>query len=242
MLSDPGYKSVGCVSRGALTSYPVYYSPGYKDNYKTFVGALLNRYGRTSNVGYIRFGLSRGGEAFPTCLTEMMQQGGYSTLSQFNTVWENYISEMTAFQQGIPHTVQLMAALNQYGWPTQWAVCDWEANNAVALGFGFGSQGLQLSDTVNYAGGHCSSDWCAMFSTYLGRVPLEVQTIAASDPANTPGSTGSMTVLLPFALGAVRRLLRSTSTTGGSPLIQEALSTPSMAQHTGQSSVRRLPR
>jgi hypothetical protein len=198
VLNDPGYQSVSCPSRGTIASYPVYYSPGHKNNYKTFLRAFLNRYGSDPRIGYIRIGLARGGEVFPTCLTQMMQLGGYST-SQFNTVWENYIAEMTAFQQSIPHSVQLMAALNQYGWPTQFPVCDWEASNAVALGFGFGSQGLELSDTA-YPGGRCTSDWCAMFQTYQGRVPLELQPISASDPANLPGGTGSLTVLLPFGL------------------------------------------
>jgi hypothetical protein len=38
----------------------------------------------------------------------------------------------------------------------------------------------------------------------LDGVPLEIQTINSSDPANTPGGVGSLTVLLPFAssLGA----------------------------------------
>jgi hypothetical protein len=97
--------------------------------------------------------------------------------------------------------VQLMAALNQYGNPIQYNVTTFEAENAVSLGFGFGSQGLQLSDIANYnAGNHCASDWCANFVRFAGQVPLELQTIAASDPMNAAGGTGSITVLLPFAL------------------------------------------
>jgi hypothetical protein len=44
------------------------------------------------------------------------------------------------------------------------------------------------------------SDWCNAFQANVGGVPLELQTIAASDPANAAGGTGSLTVLLPFAL------------------------------------------
>ena len=198
VVNDPSFQSVTCATRGTIATYPIYYSPGYKNNYKTFLAALLSRYGSDPRIGYIRTGLSRGGEVFPSCLTQMMQSSGTS-LSQFNNIWQDYVAEITAFQQGIPHTVQLMAALDQYGWPTQFAVCDWEANNAVSLGFGFGSQGLQLSDTL-YPGGQCSADWCAMFQTYQGRVPLELQTISASDPSNLQGGTGSLTVLLPFGL------------------------------------------
>jgi len=211
VLNDPTYQSVSCANEGTSTlySYPVYYSPGYKNNYKTFIQALLNRYGNNPNIGYIRFGIARGGEAFPTCLDQMMSLGGYTTTAQFDTVWENYIVEITAFQQTTLNTiaatsgrvVQFMAALNQFGNPIQYNVTSFEAQNAVSLGFGFGSQGLELSDVSNYnVGNHCTSDWCANFMQYAGQVPLELQTIAASDPTNAAGGTGSMTVLLPFAL------------------------------------------
>ena len=53
---------------GATTPYPVYYVDPFKSYHKTFIQAVLNRYGANPNVGYIRFGLSKGGEASPTCL------------------------------------------------------------------------------------------------------------------------------------------------------------------------------
>jgi uncharacterized protein (TIGR03437 family) len=211
VLSDPTYQSVSCANAGTATSYayPVYYSAGYKNNYKAFIQAVLARYGSNPGVGYIRFGIARGGEAFPTCLTQMMALGGYSSVTQFDSAWESYIAEMTAWQQSTlaqmatatGRTVQLMAALNQFGSPIQYNVTSFEAQNAVALGFGFGSQGLELSDIANFkAGNPCSSDWCANFVRFAGAAPLELQTIAASDPTNAAGGTGSMTTLLPFAL------------------------------------------
>ena len=211
VLNDASYQSVSCANSGSTTAYsfPVYYSAGYQNNYKSFIQAVLNRYGSNPSVGYIRFGVARGGEAFPTCLAEMMSLGGYSTVAQFDTVWENYIAEMTAFQKSTlasissssGYAVQLMAALNQYGSPIQYNVTSFEAQNAISLGFGFGSQGLELSDIANYdAGKPCTSDWCANFVLFAGQGPLELQTIAASDPASAAGGTGSMRTLLPFAL------------------------------------------
>ena len=211
VLNDPTLQTVSCADEGTSTvyTYPVPYSAGYQNNYKPFISAVLNRYGSNPSVGYIRFGLSRGGEVFPTCLTQMMTLGGYSTIAQFDTEWESYLTEMTAYQKTIQSSilnsagfvVQLMAALNQYGTPVQYNVTSFEAQNAATLGFGFGSQGLQLSDIGNYnAGQPCSSDWCSNFVLFAGQVPLELQTIAASDPTNAAAGTGSMTVLLPFAL------------------------------------------
>jgi uncharacterized protein (TIGR03437 family) len=210
VLDDPNYQSVTCQENGVTLQYPVYYSGSYKSNYKTFVQAVMNRYGGNANVGYIRFGLARGGEVFPTCLTQMMTFSGFSSTSEFNTQWESYIVEMTQFQQGLQTQIvaaggraaQLMAALDQYGSPTQYAVADFEAANAKSLGFGFGSQGLSASDVAAYnAGRPCAADWCSMFQQQSGLVPLELQTIAASDPTNAPGGTGSLVNLFPFALG-----------------------------------------
>ena len=207
---DPNYQSVSCVTRGTDATYPVYYSPGYKLNYQKFISAVMNKYGSNPNVGYIRFGLARGGEAFPTCMTEMMQLAGDTSTDQFNTVWKGYITDMTTYEKNAQasilssegHVVQLMGALNQYGNPPQYAVSDFEAANASSLGFGFGSQGLSLSDLNNYNSGRpCTSNWCSNFVALAAKaIPLELQPIAATDPTNAPGGTGSLTQLLPFGL------------------------------------------
>ncbi len=216
VLNDPGYHSVTCQENGLTLQYPVYYTDTYKSNYKTFIQAVLDWSGANSNIGYIRFGLARGGEVFPTCLQQMMAFSGFASLTQFNVQWEGYITEMSAFQRTLQaqiistagYSVQLMAAINQYGSPTQFDVLSFEAANATSLGFGFGSQGLTGSDISNYAAGRsCSSNWCQLFDQNAGQVPLELQTIAASDPANAAGGVGSLNVLLPFALSLNTQIL-----------------------------------
>jgi uncharacterized protein (TIGR03437 family) len=209
VMNDPAYRSVTCQENGQTLQYPVYYTGSYRTYYSGFIQAVMNRYGANPNVGYIRFGLARGGEVFPTCLTQMMAFSGLTSIGQFNTVWEDYLTAMTGLQKDLHtgivstagHAVQLMTALDPYGSPVQYAVNDFEAANARSLGFGFGSQGLSLSDVNSYqAGRNCGANWCNAFLANYGLVPLELQTIAASDPANAPGGTGSLPVLLPFAL------------------------------------------
>ena len=120
---------------------------------------------------------------------------------------------MTSFQKSVQasifnsagHVVQLMAALDGGAGP---GVPDFEAQNAASLGFGFGNQGFSLSDLNNYnIGKPCNSDWCSNFVAFTGQVPLELQTILASDPTNSPNGTGSLTVLLPFALSLHTQIL-----------------------------------
>jgi hypothetical protein len=209
VLQAPGYESLTCSYLGATTSMPVFYVDPFKSYLKTFMQAVLNRYGANPNLGYIRFGLATGGEAFPPCLHELMSYSGFSTLAQFDAQWESYVTEMTQWQQTVQaeipsssgRPVRLMAALNWFGSPPQYSVCDFEAKNAVSLGFGFGSQGFSQSDIAAYQSGQpCTSDWCAMFRVYAGQVPLELQTAGQSDPTNAAAGVGSMTVLLPFAL------------------------------------------
>lgn len=218
VLHDPNYQSVTCPTNGQTLSYPVYYAGSYLTYYKTFIQAVMNRYGANSHVGYIRFGLARGGEVFPTCLTQMMTFSGLATTAQFNTLWENYLTQMTQFQKGLQtqivnaggSAVQIMTALDQYGAPVQYGVTDFEASNAKSLGFGFGSQGLSNSDIVAYkAGRPCTADWCSSFQNLYGLVPLELQTIAASDPSNAPGGTGTLANLFPFALGLHTQILEA---------------------------------
>jgi hypothetical protein len=216
VTNDPTYQTVTCQENGQTLTYPVYYAGSYYTNYRTFIQAVLNRHGSNPNVGYIRFGLARGGEVFPTCMAQMMTYSNLTTTAQFNTLWQNYIADMTMLQKNAQtairasagRVVQLMAALNQYGTPVQYSVLAFEAQNAKSLGFGFGSQGLELSDITAYnAGRPCGSDWCNQFQMNYGGVPLELQTIAASDPTNAAGGTGSLTVLLPFALKLYTQIL-----------------------------------
>jgi len=203
VTSAAGYQSISCSAFGPV---PVWFGDTFKTYYKTFVAAVMSRYGSDPRVGYMRFGLSEGGESYPECVGGLMTAFNW-TEAQLNTEWLAYIAEMTSYQASLPHTVQLVTALNQYGTvaqqhayplPTgQYAVCDAEAANAVSLGMGFGTQGLQLSDVANYPS-PCNSDWCAAFANQTA-VPLYLQTYGVSSPAGLPPS-GSLTTTLPFAL------------------------------------------
>jgi hypothetical protein len=212
VLQAPGYQSVSCAYSGTtISSFPVYYLDPYKSYLKTFHKAVLERYGANPNIGYIRLGISKGGEETPTCATQLGALSGSSTWAQFDALWESFVTEMTEFQKTVQaggssssgRQVQLMTALDgQFGTPPQHSVADFEAKNAASLGFGFGDQAFNQDDIAAYQSGEpCNSDWCAMFKMYAGQVPLELQLAeSGSDPTNAPGGVGSMTVLVPFAL------------------------------------------
>jgi hypothetical protein len=182
---------------------PNYFSPAFQLNYQTFIAAAISHYASNSQIGYIRFGLGRGGETIPVgdwdssdaCGAQFAAWG--LTDATVSSTWEPYLAGMLAFEAANNSAkVQLMVGItpmNGNGVP------DFVAQTAVPLGIGFGSQGLEASDVNNCSGS--TADWCDLFHTFSGKVPLELQTIGQSCPQSpTSCATGSLVTLLPFAV------------------------------------------
>lgn len=189
--------------------FPAVYEVPFTVAYENFIKKVLTRYstGGASSlapyIGYIRFGLSAGGEVYPFC-----QSGNYT-----QTQWLNYVSSIDSFETGLTPapTMQLMTSINQTYFPSNFTYPDTEAQDAAGDSIGFGSQGLQQGDIVSLpcAQDSTTSDWCYLFNgSYGNSVPLELQTTLLSDPifqsgdkitAGTPSQTGSLKQLIPFA-------------------------------------------
>jgi hypothetical protein len=208
----------------ACSAFPTWiaapYSPDLLAAYKNFVAEVVRHYANNPAIGYVRIGLSSGGEIHRYCgpvLDTYPVPAAYSgppyncsTASNAGQcVWLAYDKDMLSFEQSQspsfvvigPSTSQNQANAD----PTN-VYSSAEDDQAVAAGFGFGSQGLQKSDSLNYGSGlQCNSNWCAKFDQYAGQVPLELQTLDQSDPACTgiesicTSLTGSLVDSLPFA-------------------------------------------
>lgn len=195
--------------------FPEVWNSAYYTPYLEFVDAVLNYYTNTSTlanyIGYIRFGLSAGGEVYPFC-------EGDGSPAATDSTWENYALNMDSSMHTEMNTLsapfQLTTSINQNdseGPSTKYNAPDAEASDAYTYSIGFGSQGLQQSDITNTK---CTSDWCALFAsnvTETSPVPMELQTVLLSDPVfgssgnttinpGTPSQTGSLTQIIPFAL------------------------------------------
>jgi hypothetical protein len=183
------------------SGFPAVYEAPFKTAYKKFIAAVLQHYANNPHIGYIRFGLAVGGEAFAWCSDDLKSLRGENSFSKSR--WLQYVEEMDAYEESLHPTMQLMAAINEQrdnahnSWDMSYA--DEEARIAVAHGQGFGAQGWQRSDNDSYAAGQaCHSDWCALFDKYAGKVPLELQQAGPSDP-NGGNRTGLMSEIIPFA-------------------------------------------
>ncbi len=176
---------------------PVYWEPGYEDNWKAFVTAVVDHVAGDPHIGYLRFGIGTGGESYVendlkgACLARWDSHG-------YQRDFPAYATEMLAFEASLHSPKQIMVGINTFrggdGFPDQ------EAATAVAHRFGFGTQGLAASAISQTKRGQpCYANWCAPFNRYTGRVPLEVQTYEKTDPTGA-GPEGTLPPLLRFAL------------------------------------------
>lgn len=168
---------------------PVYWQPGYANNWRIFIQATVNQFAADPHIGYLRFGLGTGGEGLasagtrtPSCLAQWNAAG-------YQTAWPAYVSGVIAFEGSLHSSHQLMVAINTFdAMPAPMSV----AQAASQVGIGFGMEGLQASDAAAISTGQAcgESNWCAVFNQYAGTVPLHLQTPYQTDPSGAP-ATGS---------------------------------------------------
>lgn len=182
VLTNPSLDTINCPAK---TGWPVVYDSSFKVPYKAFLAEVIHHYNNNPHIGYIRFGLSMGGEIFPWCGTQEATSAGLTYAEWGNQVWLPYDKEMLGFEKAQNPTMLILGPTTKgaAGW------VDTEAAQAVAEGFGFGNQGLEAIDITNYP--NCGSGWCSPFDTYAGQVPMELQTIGQSDPTGVCGTTGN---------------------------------------------------
>lgn len=175
---------------------PNYFQSAFQLPYQAFMAQVIQHYKGNGSIGYIRFGLARGGEIWPSkdfgtdpCTDTFVNRWGWS-----ETTWTNYVNAMLNYEATLKSPKPLMVAIDSFGTDsTPTAV----AATAVSLHIGFGNQGMKANDITKYP--HCSSDWCDLFDAYASDVPLELQTIALSSPSGA-APVGSLVTLLPFAV------------------------------------------
>ena len=182
---------------------PIYWEPGYMDNYEQLIKAIVQHYQNNSAIGYIRFGIGVGGEDLPA--SNIGSQQCLQAFEQYNYsggLWINYSRNIINYVASLKSRKQMMVSMNLLPANSKnTTTADAVAAAAVPLGIGLGTQGLQISDISNYNQNiPCSGNWCKNFGEYSGKVPLELQTLEASCVSNNC-QTGSLNNLIPFAIG-----------------------------------------
>jgi hypothetical protein len=206
---------------------PVSYNLPMMSAYQKFAAALYNHYATSPpsgfKVGYIRFGMTEGGEASPLCNTANSQSSGWPEYSKYTYL--AYISDMTNYFGGLGTTNPAQTAdMHMVGNPGDPDYADQEALYAFNNSIGIGTNGLSANDVLNLTGGTgytqlcsttpqgCTSgDWYYNFDVvpvgtgtgYCGQTmnngyhPIcSLQTQTYSTPTdNTPPNTGSLSAI-----------------------------------------------
>ncbi|HWY23260.1 MAG TPA: hypothetical protein VNX26_18680 [Candidatus Acidoferrum sp.] len=194
----------------ANTGMPVSYNLPFLTAYQKFAAAVYDHYANHAptglKVGYIRFGMSDGGEASPLCNSAGTQSSGWPKYSKYTYL--AYVSDMTTYFGGLITTVPQVADMHAVGSTPDYDYADQEALYANNNSIGLDTNGLSVNDVTQIQNGNCTTkgstlgDWCKNFNTYCGKAmpsgkyPIcSLQTLTASTPGtDTSGNTGSLSV------------------------------------------------
>jgi hypothetical protein len=190
--SANGSTNVSVIASGLPTAY----EPPMKAWIKYVCGQVYAHYASDSRVGYIRCGLTEGGEADTVGLvgngTTNWPYGSQSVFVAYYNDFMGYVSNLAS-----TNSLICMGNLNSFDLP--------EGQISISNNCGIGTNGYQVNDVAAINAGNCmtltaiQSDWCWNFSTYNvamsnGKYPiLELQTKGASTPGtDTSGNTGGL--------------------------------------------------
>jgi hypothetical protein len=221
-VTDPSGDNVAAIACDGQPSYPNYIDPTFEADYKAFIAAAVAEFSQpaptgssiTSSIGYMRFGLGAGVEAYPAhfsnypndACSQAFMADGYSF-----DAWVTHTRHIVNYMGSLnTNGKQLMIALNEvagypdsfYDYPNDGA--EVAANNSV----GFGTENLGIGHVAdagtspapcNPQGTDGSIYWCEAFTRHVGTVPFEFQPIeAVANPQ--PNYNISFPNLLQFAL------------------------------------------
>jgi hypothetical protein len=221
-VTDANGDNVASIACTGQPSYPNYIDRTFEADYEAFIAAAVAEFSApapagssiTSSIGYMRFGLGAGVEAYPAhfsnypndaCSQAFMADGySFDAWVAHTRRIVNYMGSLNA------NGKQLMIALNEiagypdsfYDYPNDGA--EVAANNSV----GFGTENLGIGHVAdagtspapcNPQGTDGSVYWCEAFVRHVGTVPFEFQPIeAVANPQ--PNYNISFPNLLQFAL------------------------------------------
>ncbi len=195
------------------TGFLVSYETPMKVAWKYFIQQVINHYQNNQSalhikLGYIRFGLSEGGESVPLVggsWPDFNNLAGKGPASGASIEYLSYISDMMVFQNnnnqqsGANPPINLLADLNTWNGKTDYP--DQEALYAVNNNIGFGTNGLQVTDVTainppaacTSPNANISGDWCYNFAQHCstampnGKFPIcSLQTFLLSTPGGNP--------------------------------------------------------
>jgi len=196
--------------------YPNFMDPKFEADWAGLIAAAVKKYGSDPSIGYMRFGVGAGVEAYPG----HMEAASAKSQPCYNA-WVK-VAHWT-YQKWLKHSLnvvnalaaqhankQLMVALNDIrNSPGVYAYANSVAASAAPRGIALGIENLGISHVADPGAkpGPCDPTakevnlyWCQAFRRHAGKVPLEAQSIVATTAGYEYGYKLDITNLLKYAL------------------------------------------
>ena len=174
---------VNCTETGVAT--PIYWESAYKENYKKFMAAGLNKFQDEPWVGYMRFGIGSVGEDFPAVGVPDGHEdcsSAWAHLGLTDQVWLSYTLEIIDYIASLGPKKPIILPINVYHRGDN-SIASAVAERASKYGFAFGSQGF--GGTAANSGRY--TPFAALYQKYAGVIPLEIQTATNTGPDSREG-------------------------------------------------------
>jgi hypothetical protein len=191
---------VASISCSGQPPYPDYLDPTFEADYESLIDNVVAHYANDPTIGYIRFGIGAGVEAYAAHLSDYpsdpcslaWEAQGYSF-----SAWVDHTRRIVTHMGSLNSSKQLMIALNYIpGWSdTLYDYPNAAAEDAANHGIGFGTENLGIGHVAdpgttpaacNPQATNASIYWCQAFTRHAGVVPFEFQPIeAVSAPVST---------------------------------------------------------
>ena len=201
--------------------YPNFLDPKFERDWAAFIAAAVNKFGGDSSIGYMRFGIGAGVEAYPGHMESKNPRPCYNawvkTAKWTYAKWlKHSLNVVDALARQGGHK-QLMVAMNYIeDSPGVYAYANSVSAAAAPRGIAFGTENLGIGHVADPGTkpGPCNPRakkvnlyWCQAFRRHAGKVPLEFQPIAATTPGSTQGYHLVISNLLQYAIANKAQIL-----------------------------------
>lgn len=201
--------------------YPNWLDPKFENDWAAFIAAAVKKFGNDPNLGYMRFGIGAGVEAYPGHMESSNPRPCYDafvkTIHWTYAKWlKHSLNVVDALARQGSHK-QLMVALNYIeDSPGVYAYANSVSAAAAPRGIAFGTENLGIGHVADPGAkpGPCNPQakkvnlyWCQAFRRHAGKVPLEFQPIVATTPGYELGYKLDISNLLPYAIANKAQIL-----------------------------------
>ena len=196
--------------------YPNFIDPKFEADWAAFIAAAVKKYGSDPSIGYMRFGVGAGVEAYPGHMEDASAKSqpcydawvkvAHWTYAKWLKHSLNVVDALA--RQG--SSKQLMVALNSIrNSPGIYAYANSVGAAAAPRGVAIGIENLGIAHVADPGAkpGPCDPKatkvnlyWCQAFRRHAGKIPLEAQPIVATTAGSEDGYKLDITNLLKYAL------------------------------------------